>query len=370
MRRTIIALAALGVLAALALNAGVARAAESHAAFTQSNDGAGNRVLIYQRGPHGRLHQVGSIATGGLGSGANLGSQGALALSPDGGRLYAVNAGSNTLSVLGVDGVHVWREQIVGTAGTQPISVTASWNRVYVLNAGDSTVTGFRVTASGHLRRIAGGHRSLAAGDAGPAQLSLSPSGRVLVVTNKASNTIDTFRVRADGSLKLPVAHASDGATPFGFAFTPSGILIVSDAAEAPTSAATSYHVGPHGGLRSISGPVQTNQLAACWVATSPDSRWAFVADAHSGSVSTFRVGSFGHLSLADPSGISGSGGAGSTTLDEAVTSDGRFLSVLVDNTTPGVNALVTFRIGSDGSLTRLNAAGGVPSSAVGLVTG
>src|SRR3954452_4022994 len=186
MRRAIVMLAALAALATMAVTgASVAAAAESHAAFTLSNASGGNRVLLYARGPGGRLHRVGSVATGGLGSGANLGSQGALALSPDGNRLYAVNAGSNTVSVLGVAGLHVWREQVVGTAGTQPISVTAGWNRVYVLNAGDATVTGFRVTASGHLRRIAGAHRSLAPGDAGPAQLALSPAGRVLVVTNK-----------------------------------------------------------------------------------------------------------------------------------------------------------------------------------------
>ena len=370
MRRKMVTAAALGVVAVVASTGGTsAAAAEAHAAFTLSNASGGNRVLVFDRGPGGRLHRVGSVATGGRGSGANLGSQGALALAPDNTHLYAVNAGSNTLSVLGVAGLHVWREQVVRTAGTQPISVTASWNRVYVLNAGDSTVTGFAVTASGRLRRIVGGHRSLAPGDSGPAQVSLNPSAGVLVVTNKASSTIDTFRVRANGSLAAPVAHASNGSTPFGFAFTSRGILIVSDASEAPTSAATSYHVGPFGGLRTISGPVQTNQQAACWVATSPDGHWAFVADAHSGTVATFTVGRFGRLSLVDPSGISGSGGAGSTTLDEAVTGDGRYLSVLVYNATPGVNALVSFRINGDGSLTRLNAARGVPSSAVGLTT-
>src|SRR5947209_19080027 len=96
--------------------------------------------------------------------------------------------------------------------------------------------------------------------------MSLDPYGRVLVATNTASNTIDAFRVRANGALRPAVPHASNGSTPFGFAFARSGVLIVSDASEAPTSAATAYHVGRFGGLRSISGPVQTNQQAACWV--------------------------------------------------------------------------------------------------------
>ncbi|HEX5198289.1 MAG TPA: hypothetical protein VFW26_13895, partial [Gaiellales bacterium] len=190
------------------------------------------------------------------------------------------------------------------------------------------------------------------------------------VVTNKTTNTIDTLRVRANGSLAHAVAHASAGATPFGFAFTSRGVLVVSDAGEAPSSAATAYRVGPFGDLQLRSGPVQTNQLAACWVATAPNGRFAFLSDAHSGTISAMRVSTHGQLSLVDPSGISGSGGSGSTTLDSSVTGDGRYLSVLVFNAKPGVNSIVTFRIGSGGTLTWLNAAGSVPGSTTGLVTG
>jgi YVTN family beta-propeller protein len=368
-KRRILALAF--ALAAVSAVAGTVRAqaAQAHTAFTLSNASAGNRVIVFDRGPGGRLHRVGSVGTGGHGTGVNLGSEGALALSPDGGHLYAVNAGSDTLSVLGVSGDHVWREQVIGSGGSQPISVTAGWNRVYVLNAGDGSVTGFGVTSHG-LARIANGHRALAASGSGPAQIALTPSGSALVVTNKTTNTIDTLRVRADGSLAHAVAHASTGATPFGFAFTSRGVLVVSDAGEAPSSAATAYRVGPFGGLQLRSGPVQTNQLAACWVATAPNGRFAFVSDAHSGTISAMRVSAHGQLSLVDPSGISGSGGSGSTTLDSSVTGDGRYLSVLVFNTKPGVNSIVTFRIGSGGTLTWLNAAGSVPGSTTGLVTG
>jgi YVTN family beta-propeller protein len=322
--------------------------------------------VAFARGADGGLSKVGSVATGGLGSGANLGSEGSIALSPDGSHLYAVNAGSNTLSVLGVDGTHVWREQVVPSGGTMPISVTASGRRVYVVNAaGSPDVVGFRVSAHG-LVRIHGGARGLAAGDSGPAQVSLSPSGRLLVVTNKTSNTIDTFAVHTDGSLGPAQSHASSGAEPFGFAFTPNGRLIVSDAAQAPTSAATSYRVS-RTGLQVVTGPLQTNQLAACWVAVTPSGRFAYVADAHSGTVAGLRVSAGGGISLLNPSGISGRGGAGSTTLDEAVTPDGRLLTVLVDNTRPGVNALVSFRIMADGSLRRMSTSGAILPSDVGL---
>ncbi|MGN6379997.1 MAG: lactonase family protein [Gaiellales bacterium] len=365
-RRIALAVPVLGA-ALLAAPAGASAGAAHGAAFTLSNAASGNRVVVFAREPDGGLNKVGSVATGGRGSGANLGSQGSLTLSPDGSRLYAVNAGSDSLSVLGVSGTHVWREQVVGSGGSMPVSVTAGGRRVYVVNAGGSPdVAGFRVTTGG-LARIGGGTRALGAGDSGPAQVSLSPSGRVLVVTNKTSNTIDTFAVHADGSLGPAQSHASNGAQPFGFAFTPNGRLIVSDAAQAPTSAVTSYRI-TGGGLHTVSGPLQTNQLAACWVAVRPGGRYAFVSDAHSGTIAALRVTRDGGLSLVDPSGVSGSGGSGSTTLDEAVTPDGRILSVLVDGTRPGVNALVSFRILADGSLHRISTSGAILTSDVGLV--
>ena len=45
---------------------------------------------------------VGQFATGGNGVGANLGSQGAIALVPDGHTLFAVNAGSDSISEFAV----------------------------------------------------------------------------------------------------------------------------------------------------------------------------------------------------------------------------------------------------------------------------
>ena len=362
--RIAVALPALGI-ALLAAPAGASAGPHNGAAFTLSNASSGNRVVVFARAADGGLSKVGSVATGGLGTGANLGSEGSVVLSPDGSRLYAVNAGSNTLSVLGVAGTHVWREQVVRSGGTMPISVTASGNRVYVVNAGSPDVAGFRVTVRG-LARIDGGTRMLASGDAGPAQVSLSPSGRLLVVTNKTSNTIDTFAVHADGSLGAAVSHPSSGAEPFGFAFTPNGHLIVSDAAEAPTSAATSYQVS-RTQLQVVTGPLQTNQLAACWVAVTPNGRYGYVSDAHSGTVAGLRVSRDGAISLLDPSGITGSGGTGSTTLDSAVTPGGRILTVLVDNTRPGVNALVSFRIMAGGGLQRISTSGAILASDVGL---
>lgn len=349
-------------LAALAFPAS-ALANGGGAVYTLTNAVAGSRVVVFDRGGGGGLHAVHSFATGGRGTGANLGSQGALALSPGGARLYAVNAASDTLSVFGASGTWLHRLQVTGSGGDLPISVAATAGRVYVLNAGSTpNVVGFRVTPSG-LSRIHGAWRPLAAGDSGPAQVGLNPAGNVLVVTNKASSTIDTFRVHSDGSLSAAISHPSVGSTPFGFAFARSGALVVSDASIPPSSGATSYTVTAAGALVPRSGAVQNHQQAACWVATTPDSRFAYTANAGSGTLSGYRVRANGSIALLDNDGLTADTGSGSHPLDESITPDGRFLYVLAD----GTGEVEGWRIAADGSLHHVGTAGTLPAGTVGL---
>ena len=260
-------------------------------------------------------------------------------------------------------GTWLQRTQVIGSGGDLPISVTARAGRVYVLNAGTTpSVVGFRVTGSG-LARIHGAWRALGAGDQGPAQVGINPAGTALVVTNKASSTIDTFRVHGDGSLSAASSHPAVGGTPFGFAFTPSGTLVVSDASVPPTSGATSYSVAGSGALTPRSGAVENHQAAACWVATTPDSRFAYTANAGSGTLSGYRVGPGGSISLLDADGLTADAGTGSHPLDEAITPDGRFLYVLAD----GFGQVEGFRIAADGSLHHLGNAGTLPAGTVGI---
>jgi 6-phosphogluconolactonase len=331
--------------------------------FTLSNSTGGNRVVAFLRDAGGHLDRRHSFATGGLGTGANLGSQGALTLSPDGRRLYAVNAASDTLAVFRVTGARLHRLQVVRSGGDLPISVAARHGRVYVLNAGPTpSVVGFRVTGSG-LTRIDGAWRRLAAGDADPAQVDVNPAGTVAVVTNKTSGTIDTFRVRAGGRLGHAVSHPSVGGTPFGFAFTHAGTLVVSDASIPPSSGATAYTVSASGALTPRSGAVPNHQQAACWVAVSPDGRFAYTTNTGSGNVSGYRVGHNGAISLLDASGVTADSGTGSHPVDEAITPGGAFLYVLAD----GLGRIEGFRIGSDGSLHQRGSVGGLPAGTVGL---
>ena len=95
-----LAVAAVLGLALLAL-AGPAMASGGRGAvYTLTNSASGNAVAVFDRAADGSLTPDSTVATGGLGTGAGLGSQGALVLDDD--RLFAVNAGDNTISMLRV----------------------------------------------------------------------------------------------------------------------------------------------------------------------------------------------------------------------------------------------------------------------------
>ena len=72
----------------------------SGAVYTLTNAAAGNEVAVFDRASDGTLTPAYTVPTGGLGTGSSLSSQGALATSNNGRWLFAVNAGSNDISVL------------------------------------------------------------------------------------------------------------------------------------------------------------------------------------------------------------------------------------------------------------------------------
>jgi 6-phosphogluconolactonase len=125
--------------------------ASDGAVYTQTNAVGGNAVHRLDRGPDGLLTPVATYRTGGAGTGAGLGSQGAVALSDDGRRLVAVNAGSNDISSFRVSRRgHLTLIDRVASGGVAPNSVDIAGDSVYVLNAGN--VTGFDLDGSGRLR--------------------------------------------------------------------------------------------------------------------------------------------------------------------------------------------------------------------------
>src|SRR5262249_34329511 len=152
-----------GVLAAATLAvSGAAGAWADRAVFVQTDNPAGNQIVSYDRGSDGTLTPAGTYDTGGLGgalegSGVDhLPSQGSLTYDRQDGLLYAVNAGSDTLSVFAVFGDRLALRQVLGSGGSFPVSIAASNGLVYVLNGLDGgSLQGFRVFA-GRLLPIPG----------------------------------------------------------------------------------------------------------------------------------------------------------------------------------------------------------------------
>src|SRR5688500_9349324 len=149
------------------------------AVYTITNEAGGNEVAVYERSADGSLTFMATYPTGGLGSGAGLGSQRAVVLRENGRRLFVVNAGSNQISVFAVrkDGLELL--DVVDAGGEMPISLTLHGRTLYVLNAGGSgNITGFRVRNNGKLEALDGSTQPLSNGGTGdspqPAQISFS----------------------------------------------------------------------------------------------------------------------------------------------------------------------------------------------------
>ncbi len=327
------------------------------AVYTLMNLTSGNAVAIFARAADGTLTAAGTVATGGTGTGSGLGSQGAVVLSADGRWLFAVNAGSNDVSIFRVSPAGLALTSRIPSGGVQPVSSTVHGNLLYVLNGGGSgNIAGFALDANGGAAAIPGSRRALSGSAVGPAQVAFSRDGRSLVVTEKNTNSIDVYAVGPDGSATGPTTYASAGGTPFGFAFGLRDELLVSEAA----GTASSYLLGSGGSLTVVSGAVSTQQGAPCWLVVTQNGRFAYTANAHSGTISGFAVGTDGALSLLDAGGATAVVGPGN--IDLAVSANSRYLYQLRSS-----GPITALRVENDGHLTTLGVVGAMPGSVAGL---
>jgi 6-phosphogluconolactonase (cycloisomerase 2 family) len=348
----------------LFLTAGAALAQPVGAVFTMNNSAAGNQIMAYDRAADGTLSFAGAYPTQGLGTGAGLGSQGALALSEGGRWLLAVNAGSNDVSVFGVIGSALVFRSTAPSGGMRPTSVTANGNTVFVLNAGGTpNISGFHLSATGILRPLPGSTRTL--NGQAPAQVSFNNGGNLLVVSNKGSNTFDVFRIEGR-NIYGPFSQASNGPTPFGFSFDHRDRLLVSEAAGgAPgASSASSYEVMNDGTLQLISGSVGTMQTAACWIIVTKDGNYAYTANTGSSTLTGFSISQDGMLTLLNSDGVTGFPGVDSKPIDLAFSVGGEFLYSL----NFGNGTITGFSVADDGSLGSIGSVSGLPTSVAGLV--
>ncbi len=325
----------------------------SHAVFVQTDSTSGNHVVAYHRAADGALRPAGSYATGGrggiLGGSAvdHTASQGSLTYDPWHSLLYAVNAGSNTVSVFAVRGDRLALRQVLSSGGTFPVSVAVHGDLVYVVNAlNGGSLQGYRVFGS-FLVPLPGSSRALGLNPAAspqftntPGQVAFTPDGAQLIVTTKANgNDIDVFGVGFGGWLSAkPVVNAEPGTVPFAITFDSYGNLVI---AEAGTNALATFTISGHGTLSQLDS-VGTGKAATCWVA--PAGPFLFASNAGSAAVSGFTSSGGGQLTLL------GAAATDAGTVDASAAAGGRFLYVQ----TGGAGIVDEYGVAAAGSLTEI----------------
>ena len=331
------------------------------AVYVLGNQSSGNQVLVFDRTAGGELSPAGAYDTGGLGTGGGLASQGAVVLDRAARHLFAVNAGSGSVTSFAVRPGGLERLDVEASGGTMPTSVTVHGGLAYVLNAGaGGSIAGFTVE-SGRLEAIAGSTRALSGPATAPAQVSFTPDGSHLVVAERATDRLVVFPVGPDGRPGAPTVVDSSGPTPFGFGFDNKGHLIVSEAfGGAPDASSVSSYALTGDTLRVVSASVSTTETAACWIAVTADGRYAYAGNAGTNSVTGYRVAPDGGLAILDADGRTASAGAGVTDL--AVSGNSRFLYGRLGNRT-----VAAWAIAADGSLHDLGATAGLPAGAAGI---
>ncbi len=314
--------------------------------FVMSNILEANTIVAYQRADDGTLSLAGEFDTGGQGGDFDGGegldpliSAYAIINTPDNEYLMAVNAGSNTISVMSInDDMSLELVDTENTNGTGPNSIAYNNGLVYVSNidadgqfAGEpdqeGSITGYTFN-NGQLTPLDGSTRDL---PNRPAAIRFSPDGDYIITSSinagsaalaSANNDeLTVFGIGADG---LPSGAPVSGATStevgnnenrnlpsaigFEVAERSNGtFVIVTEAREfrslgeppifpgLQTGSVSVFQLGAGGQLSAsqldlFAGQSPTvGQRTACWIVMSPDGEYFWVSNAVDASISSYR---------------------------------------------------------------------------------
>lgn len=309
--------------------------------YVNDNTAPANTIAGFDRHADGSLTPIpGSpFATGGAGTGSVIGSQGALQLSAGGRVLLAVDPGSNDISELlvGRDG-RLWRVPggTTPSQGNEPVSIAVARGLVYVANAGagGSNYAGFSFDRFGRLHPLPGAVFALP-DSAQPGDVLINSTATKLVGTRVGTSQIDSFVIDRRGGLHAAAGSpfAAEGPGPFGSEFDPTdpNQVFVSNAhGGANAGTVSAFNDGPGGVLASIEGsPFPNHQTAPCWVEISRDGRHLFAVNTAVPSISSYRIGSDGTLSLIGNTPFSGPNAATLAPEDARLSPDASTLWVV-----------------------------------------
>ena len=326
--------------------------------YTESNAADTNSILAYLQNSNGTLSLLYTTESGGDGAGAGLGSQGALQISGDHQWLFAVNAGSNSISSFFIhENGCVTLMATVSSNGVFPVSLTVHNNLLYVVNSTSANISGFTIGSGGSLTLIPGSNQSLSAANAAPAQINFIPGGNYLLVTEKMTNKITRFPVNGSGVAGAGSSITSANTTAFGFDFAGNYAIVSEVAGGAPSASTVSSYAG---GVSLTSGPVCAGHTAACRVKTTKDGRYAYVSNTGNNNISLFGVSSGGTVTLINAIAAT----TGMAPADLTLSSNEFYLYVINGTS----HSISEFRKGSNLSLQSIGEITGLPPFAAGLV--
>jgi 6-phosphogluconolactonase len=156
---------------------------------------------------------------------------------------------------------------------------------------------------------------------------------------------------------------ASSGPTPYGFATTAAGTLVVTEAfrAEKGAAAASSYRLAGTD-VTPITKSVANGRSEVCWAVVTGDGCFAFTTNFADGAVSRYSIADDGSLDLEDAAAaITVDGRPG--LRDEAFSADGRYLYAIDADS----GTLFGWAVGKDGVLSPVGFWGGLPTTVAGL---
>ena len=401
------AAAGLGLACVLVLAASMAAASPAWhhdhvrgSVYTETNDPGGNKVVVFDRYRYGKLVKRQAVATGGVGSTQSVGcgpgcpildSQNAVVTSRNEKLVFAVNAGSDTISSFRETSSGLVLVDQVPSGGDMPESLALKGCVLYVLNVATANssgtfgnIVGFHVSSNGHLTPLGTSQplpdASLPDHSGDARAIGFKPNGKVLVVTELTGGfpfsmgppgKIVTFVVDSHGHAAAGVSHPSSDPLPFGFAFDSNHHLVVSnirDLALHAIGSVSSYAVSNSGNVTPIN-TVSSGGALPCWVSISKDNKFAYVVNTGAGAdparTTTFRLGPNGTLT---PVGAPAEHAGDFAQTDIDMSRGGRYVYVLAPSVGPGPPSHIdVWRRHHDGSLTYVGPTPADPDMGVGV---
>ena len=362
------------MLALLAFGPGISTAsADGHkgvvgAAYSETNGVPDNALIAYDRLSNGQLVQREVVPTGGSGGrepqpGCEppggcpiLDTQGEVIVTEDGKLVFAVNAGSNTITSFRETDHGLKRVDQEPSGGEFPNSLTVHDHMLFVLNSNSNSIAGFRYSSHGEMAPIPGSVRSVSAAappPVSPREIGFDNTGHILAVSLLGPSLIDTFVVDKSGRPGPPTSHPSTTPLPFGFAFDKRNHLVMSQVTSLPGIGNTAtYNLNTRNGDLTPIDTETSGGQAPCWVVVTNDGRYTFVVNAGGGAPATiarYRLSESGFLTLLGQTPPNGSEFA---RTDEALSRDSRYLYVLNPGVFTPTSKIDEYRVERNGDLT------------------